>query len=342
MFPPEWERLSRTCGAFHRCCEFQTPEALLRTFLLYVANGYSLRETVTIVREAGLASVSDTALNARFQRAERWMQTLCQHMFHDMDLTFPSAPQGLQMRLIDGTTVKEPGAHGTQWCLHFSVRVPILRYDFTTITTRKGAGTGESLTHFPIAQHECLIADRAYSKAPGIAHAATQGGVVIIRLNTGSLPVFHRTGQAFDVLSRIAPLQRPGVPAEWPIALHLPEDAVLEARLCVLRKDDEAITRAHKRLRRSASREGRTIEPATFEFAKYLLIVTTVPRLVLSTSQILAWYRVRWQVELVFKRLKSLAQLGALPMRTDDSARTWLYGKLFVALLVEKLIVVKS
>lgn len=192
MFPSEWERLSRTCGAFHRCREFQTPEALLRTFLLYVANGYSLRETVTVAREAGLASVSDTALNARFQRAERWLQTLCQHMFREMDLTFPSVPQGLQMRLIDGTIVKEPGAHGTQWCLHFSVQVPILRYDFTTITTRKGAGTGESLTHFPITQHECLIADRAYSKAPGIAHAATQGGVVIIRLNTGSLPLGTR------------------------------------------------------------------------------------------------------------------------------------------------------
>ena len=338
MFPPGWETLSRTCGAFHRCRGFQTPETLLRTLLLHVANGYSLRETVTIAREAGLAAVSDTALSARFQRAETWLQTLCQQLFHETGLDFPPLPQALQMRLVDGTFLKEPGPQGTQWCLHFSLQVPVLRYDFATITAAKGAGTGESLTHFPIAPHECMIGDRAYSKAPGIAHAAAQGGVVIIRLNTWSLPLFHRTGAAFDLLSAISPLQTPGVPVEWPIGLHLPDDSALDARLCALRKDDEAIAVAHKRLRRSASRGGRTIKPSTFEFAKFLLIVTTVPCTCLSTLQILEWYRVRWQIELVFKRLKSLAKLGALPMRNDESARTWLYGKLFVALLVGKLL----
>jgi len=92
MFPPEWEALSRTCGAFRRCREFQTPAALLRTLLLHIANGYSLRETVTIAREAGLAAVSDTALSARFQRAENWLQTLCQQLFDETALGLPSAP----------------------------------------------------------------------------------------------------------------------------------------------------------------------------------------------------------------------------------------------------------
>ena len=41
---------------------------------------------------------------------------------------------------------------------------------------------------------------------------------------------------------------------------------------------------------------------------------------------------------MVFKRFKSLAQLGHVPKYDDESAKAWLYGKLFVALLVEKLI----
>ncbi len=48
-------------------------------------------------------------------------------------------------------------------------------------------------------------------------------------------------------------------------------------------------------------------------------------------------YRLRWQIELIFKRLKSIAQLGHLPKRDDRSSRAWLYGKLFVALLSQRL-----
>ena len=40
----------------------------------------------------------------------------------------------------------------------------------------------------------------------------------------------------------------------------------------------------------------------------------------------------------MFKRFKQLADLGHLPKHDDESAQAWLYGKLLVALLVEKLI----
>ena len=74
------------------------------------------------------------------------------------------------------------------------------------------------------------------------------------------------------------------------------------------------------------------------EFARYVIVFTTFPKAAFSAAQVLEWYRTRWQVELVFKRFKSLAQLGHLPKYDDESAKAWLYGKLLVALLVEKLI----
>jgi len=57
-----------------------------------------------------------------------------------------------------------------------------------------------------------------------------------------------------------------------------------------------------------------------------------------SGAKILEWYRMRWQIELVFKRLKSLAQLGHLPKHDDRSSRAWLHGKLLIAMLTQKLI----
>ena len=81
-----------------------------------------------------------------------------------------------------------------------------------------------------------------------------------------------------------------------------------------------------------------TCRPSTREFAKYVIVFTTFPAAAFPAERVLEWYRLRWQVELVFKRFKSLAQLGHLPKRDDESAQAWLYGKLLVALLVEKLI----
>jgi hypothetical protein len=75
--------------------------------------------------------------------------------------------------------------------------------------------------------------------------------------------------------------------------------------------------------------------PGTLEFAKYVIVFTS--RSSGSTADVLRSYRVRWQIELVFKRLNSLAQLGHVPKHDDRSSRAWLYGKLLVTLLGTKI-----
>ena len=76
--------------------------------------------------------------------------------------------------------------------------------------------------------------------------------------------------------------------------------------------------------------------PGTLEFAKYVIVFTT--RSSGSTADVLRSYRMGWQIELVFKRLKTLAQLGHAPKHDDRSSRVWLYGKLLVTPLAQKLI----
>ena len=92
------------------------------------------------------------------------------------------------------------------------------------------------------------------------------------------------------------------------------------------------------RLRRNAARKQKKLNPESLEAAKFVIIFTTFPASRFTPEEALDWCRVRWQVELVFKRLKSVAQLGHLPKRGGESSKAWLYGKLFSALLTEKLI----
>jgi hypothetical protein len=75
---------------------------------------------------------------------------------------------------------------------------------------------------------------------------------------------------------------------------------------------------------------------AQLEFARYVMVFTTYEQG--TAAQALQWYRMRGQIELVFKRLKSLLRLGHLPKYDARSSRAWLYGKLLIALLTQKLI----
>ena len=124
----------------------------------------------------------------------------------------------------------------------------------------------------------------------------------------------------------------------WEVRVVDAAGVAASGRVCALRKTREAIRMAHKSLRQQASEKGQQLRPATLQYAKYVIVFTTFPALEFSPAQVLDWYRTRWQVELVFKHFQSIAQLGHLPKHDERSAKSWLYGKLFVALLVEKLI----
>jgi IS4 transposase len=55
-----------------------------------------------------------------------------------------------------------------------------------------------------------------------------------------------------------------------------------------------------------------------------------------AAQAILQLYRLRWQIELLFKRFKSLLGLGDLPAKQRNLARSWILSKLILALLVER------
>ena len=122
----------------------------------------------------------------------------------------------------------------------------------------------------------------------------------------------------------------------WPVRVEARGGEPVAGRLCAIRKTREAALLAVGKLRRRASRKQQRLRPATIEYARHVIVFTTFPAAEFDAEAVLGWYRLRWQVELVFKRFKSLAGLGHLPKRDPTSARAWLYGKLLTALLTEK------
>ena len=160
----------------------------------------------------------------------------------------------------------------------------------------------------------------------------------MVRVNTQSLVIQNLKGGEFPLLKNVMEIKKTGTVTSWNVQIPGSKSNSVKGRICIIRKTEEAIQIAQAKLRSEAQKKGRQLKPETLEYAKYVIVFTTFPEESFNDIDILEWYRIWWQVELIFKRFKSIAELGHLPKHSDDSSKAWLYGKLFVALLTEKLI----
>lgn len=338
FFPNDWKSLAVDTNALKGLRKDKSEEKLLRTLLIHLGCGYSLRETVVRAKHANLADLSDVALLKRLKKSKEWLYKLCLSLFRERGLQIDKR-ENFHLRLFDATTVKEPGKTGSLWRIHYSIEVPSLSCDFFKLTGTEGEGSGESFRQFPMEKNDYIIADRGYCTGQGIHYATRKDAYLCVRVNSQSLRIFDEEENPFPLLKEIQHLKRPLAIKSWNV--FIPNDDTTEyvkGRLCIIRKTEEAIKISHKKLKRHASKKGIEVKPETLIYAKYVIVFTTFPENQFTAFDILEWYRIRWQIELVFKRFKQIAQFGHLPKYDDDSSKAWLYGKLFVALLTEKLI----
>jgi|SRR6185437_5097051 len=339
MLPANWRQLARETGAINRRLRsFNDEESILRLLFLHFANGYSLRETVTRAKAANLENISDVALLKRLRCSEKWLKELSIALLRERGALFQENEYSSRvcLKLVDSTIVKEQGKTGSQWRIHYSLRLASLDCDYFKLTPSEGKLTGESFTQFPIQKNDCIVGDRGYSKLQGIIYLHQKGAYSLVRVNSSTLNFHTKTNQIFHVLEKISILKEAYQASEWKVCLKNGDTQIIEGRLCVIRKSNIAAESAIKKLIKEANKKQKKIKPATLEYAKYIIIFTTLPE-EYPLEVILEWYRLRWQIELAFKRLKSLINLGHLPKYDESSSRAWLYGKLLIGLLTEKL-----
>jgi len=335
LFPSDWQLLARNTFAVARLRGFDSVENLFRTVLLHVGCGWSLRETAVHASIAGIAEVSDVTLLNRLRQSESWLRQLCAELFQENEVRLEPVIAGRRVRVVDGTLIKEPGRTGSQWRLHYSLQLPSLECDYFELTPARGKSTGEKLGRFQTQPGELLLADAGYGHPPGIAAVVRRGADVIVRLSPASMPLLDEQGQPFPLAARLQTLRRTGAVGDWPVQLRCP-DRIVPGRLCALRKSRQAIERAQRRIARRQQQHKIGKGSEARKYARHIVVFTTLSSAV-AAEAVLESYRRRWQIELTFKRLKSIARLGHLPKHNDRSSRAWLYGKLFVALLSQKL-----
>jgi len=333
VLPDGWKEAARRTGALRRTRGFKDAATLLRVLLVHLVDGCSLRETAVRASAGGLIKVSDVALLGRLRGSGEWFRWMVEQMSRRLSATSQEVLPGKRVRLVDASVVCEPGATGSTWRLHYMIDLSTLACEQLQVTLPDEA---ETLTRFAVQANDVLMADRGLAHRRGIRHVVDHQGDVVVRMNMASVPLEDDKGRTLALLPKLRKL-RVGQTQAWP-ALVRDDEGTIAVRVCALKKSAEQTRKSQEKARETAVRKGRNLQPSTLEAAGYVVVLTTLPDM--SARQILELYRHRWQIELAFKRLKSLLHLGHLKKTDPVGAKAWLQGKLFVATLIETLIAV--
>ena len=333
LLPQGWEAKARELGALKFGRRFSGPESLLRTLLMYLSGDCSMVETVERARAGKLVELSDVGLLKRINKSGAWLCWITEQLIQEAPLVAMRCPalQGRRLLAADGSVVAEPGALTSTWRLHYTMDISTLCCCEVQVTSVK---TGESLTRFTVQKGDVFIGDRGFANRRGVNHVLDHGGDIMMRMNLVSLPLADGEGLPFEQLPHLRTLGA-GQTGEWSATMQGTKGDVA-VRVCAYRKTDEQRMESERKLKKIAQRKKKQLQPETIEAAGYVVVVTTLD--CLDAQGVLALYRHRWQVELAFKRMKSLLGLSRLRKKEPEGAKAWLQGKLLVACLIERLI----
>jgi hypothetical protein len=337
-FPKDFdlETTLRQRGVLKRRRAIRCASDLLRLALVWAVGGLSLRGTAAWAHLQNLAQLSDVALLKRLRQAGPWLGDLLTALLGLRWEAEPLEGPGYRLRLVDATTVSQPGSRGTDYRIHLGVDLSRLSIHCVEVTDAKG---GESLARFAVSAGDLVVADRGYAHRRGLSAVLAAGGDFLVRINWQNLPLEDRDSHRLDIPELLAQIQGSEM---LDLEVRTVADAKgkipsLPARLLVARKPPEAAERERRKILREASRKGRKADPRSLLAAGFLLLLVSAPRQQVSAETALELYRLRWQIEMTFKRLKGLLDLGHVPVKDPQLAQTYVMAKLLAALLLENL-----
>lgn len=329
------EATARARGAFTRAREIKDAATLLRLALAYGGLGMSLRETCAWAEAGGIASLRDPSLLERLCKAAPWLGDMVAALIAEQTKAPAKRWAGYRLRVLDGTSICQPGADRTTWRLHVGYDLATAQVDQLELTDIHGA---ENLQRLTCQAGDIVLADRYYARPRDLRPVIDAGAHFIVRTGWNSLRLLQANGEPFDLFAALA--AQAGQEGEVQVRIHEGATEALEPlilRLVIRRKTPEQATAEQKRLLKDAKKRGKQPDPRSLEAAKYILLLTSLPAAVFPPTDILALYRFRWQIELAFKRFKSLAGLDELPAKNPELARAWIYARLIIAIIAEQI-----
>lgn len=332
LLPEDYEKECYEKKAIRRKRIIKAPLDLIVLLLYYLYDNHSLVDVSQFAILKNIGNISDTALMKKFIQCKDWILWLISKMIPNEIIHYkkPAEIEQYHVIAVDASDIVQKGAVKKTWHLHYGIDLFSLTCSQFKLTEQS---TGESLKNFEIKENDLIIADRAYGTITSIEHCLHSGGKFIIRIRNKSFNLYNKQGKKIVLSDWLKTLGNQA--EEIRVYIRSSDKKFITLRICAVKKTKEEIAIEEKRLKKLESKKQIIYSDDTKFTHQFMFVITSLPSSV-PAEKVLEFYRLRWQVELVFKRYKSLLGLGNIPTKTKESSEVWLNGKMFLALLIEK------
>jgi hypothetical protein len=325
------EASARYSGALCRKRVIQTAENLLKMVMVYALTDYSLRMVGLWGTVMGWGSLCKNGVRKRLQGCQGWIGMMIVTVLVAGKLSQPKH-HGMKFLLFDASTVSRPGSHKADWRLHSGFDLGAGRMSDLLVTDAK---QGESLTRWQFQPNEICLADRYSGNPRSLGVLLGAAAFFVIRIGWQNLPLQDREGRPISLPQwlKVQSADPAATPAQLSAWVKTPQ-GIFPVRVVARAIPPEKVEKIRNRLQAESKSKKTRLDERTLLAAGFVMVVSNLPDLTWSASEILDLYRFRWQIELVFKRLKSLLNFDHLRAIDPQLAQVYLLSKLLVALLL--------
>jgi hypothetical protein len=332
--PDGWEAKAKELKALVRRREIKTADELLALNLLHVKDGGSFQASSSLMKLTAGKSLDKNAVYCRIKSSWRWLRWMAEGVCQKQGITIPK-PEFLgtkRVKLIDASDISLKGSRKSDYRLHYNFDLFEFQCQSIEMTEIK---EGEKLTRYEISQNDIVIGDRIYGTIAGIEHVTAGQGSYILRLKSKAFNLYNSQNERIELLPYLCRLTT-YESAEIRCFYKLQSGELRPIRIVAMKKDEQAINNNLRKMAETARRkQQKPAHAETVLLNEYIILATNLDY---TNEQILELYRVRWQIEKVFHRLKSLFDFGEIPNKNKDSVLAWFYGKLLLASLCEAIV----
>ena len=182
---------------------------------------------------------------------------------------------------------------------------------------------------------DLLLLDQGYFKLQTFNAIMAKGAFFLTRLLIGTALQDARTMVPIELGKVLRQSQDHA--HERQVRLGQGKNQMPPCRLVCLRVSEQVANARRRRLKTQARRKGRSVSTLHLALCDWTLLITNVPEQWLPLDMVRALYTLRWQIELLFKQLKSILRVPQSDTGNEHRLRCELYGKLIAAVLVHRI-----